>query len=656
MDVMIRPLKMQPFELASDEPLSAYLSRLAASRGVRLWDFRIHGGILARYNKKPRYYERVSAVTRIDPAVIKRHDLVKNGGTFSVFGMTFDVNDIWAKSARVCPCCIREDIEHGSGRVEARPRLRFGWMLRTLGRCAKHGIPLAVVGPDYDRISYGDLAGTLALHRGAREKDLDVGNDEAAPAGSSILASDVYFQRRIASAAAGDVSDSRVGAVGDGRTGDPGFALAGQPGAALPEIAADTNGPIDLRMLDEMPVPAALLLTEVIGGMELFGDGYSRRGASGEDRQAAVIAGYEVTCRGHDGLREFLSKRDASHWRASRRGHFKNLYGRLQELLSSRTEDEGYHSVIRFVSEHAYSNHSLGPEDAFLGLSLPRRLHSIRTAEMEYGIHRITLRSILDSAGLLPAGSTHHGDGRVVIASETLEKLIYDWRERLPAEEAKARFGVSGAALEEIVRHGLVAEKDRDNRRRSRLSRSSYVEFCGRLDRLPRALPRAGMRNLREMTKVASRSYAEIIGLILDGTIASAVVDERKVGEFGFDSIYVDPLEVKIAIRASSPPGITFQCAERMLGTTTRTVRRLAAAGLLKTVVADNPLHRTPQTYILPAGLEDFRRTYISLFEYASGRGQIALVKKRLAEDGIVPAFEETGSATFYRRKDLPGP
>ena len=73
----------------------------------------------------------------LDRGVRGRHGCVKIGGTFNTYDMTFDDNDIWAKSARVCPRCIREDIERGTGRVEARPRLRFGWMLRTLGRCTR---------------------------------------------------------------------------------------------------------------------------------------------------------------------------------------------------------------------------------------------------------------------------------------------------------------------------------------------------------------------------------------------------------------------------------------------------------------------------------------------------------------------------------------
>ncbi|NKB94737.1 hypothetical protein HED48_01150 [Ochrobactrum intermedium] len=313
-----------------------------------------------------------------------------------------------------------------------------------------------------------------------------------------------------------------------------------------------------------MPVPAALLLTEVIGGMELFGDRYWRSAATGDDRQAAVIAGFKLTRRGHDGLREFLVRRDEIHWRASRRGHFKNLYGRLQELLSSRIGVKGYEDVIRFVAEHAHSNHTLGPEDAFLGTNLPRRLHSIRTAEVAHGIHRITLRSILDSAGLLPAGSTQQSDGRVVIAAEIFDKLIGDWRERLPAEHAKTRFGISGAALQELVRQGLVAENESLGSGSRRLNKASYLDFIERLDRLPRATPDAGMRNLQDMTRIVSRSYGEIVALILEGTITKAVVhvgvgsvsqdgEASQTDHFGFDTIFVDPLEVKQAFHVARP-------------------------------------------------------------------------------------------------------
>lgn len=636
---------MHLIEIGNDEPLSGYLSRLAALRGVRLWDFRLHGGILTRYDSKPRYYKHVSAVTGLDTALLKRHDFVKVGGTFNTFDMTFDVNDIWAKSARACPCCIREDIAQGTGRVEARPRLRFGWMLRTLGRCAVHGVPLVEIGPGYDRFSMGDFSGTLARYRGVwaavggtedefrTSADRDVDTNGA----STRRASDAYFQNRIAATAAKRANGAR--------SGDHALPLSPSAVEALQDD--------DLRMLDDMPVPAGLLLTEVVGGMELFGERYRRSEASDEDRQAAVAGGYEVTRRGYAGLTQFLSALDQVHWRVQRRGRFKKLYGTLQEMLSSRVGLEGYEKVTRFIVEHAYTHHALGPEDTFLGLGLPRRLHSIRTAEVAHGIHRITLRRILDAAGLLPSGAGGLGDGRVLVDAGALERLIADWRDRLPFEEAKARLGVSAAALETMVSRGLLL-RDEDPGRRGNISRNSFEELTRLLERLPLGVPGPGMRRLTEMVKMGRRTYGEVVGLIIDGTIKSVIRDARHNGTFRFDSIFVDPAEVKGASPISAPPGITIQLAERELGTTRTTVEQLVASGILKSVSAENPATGKRQTFVVPSGLEDFRATYISLFDYSKGRDQIGNVKKKLTAAGIMPAFEKAGAATFYRRDALP--
>jgi hypothetical protein len=627
---------MQTIEIAKLEPLSGYLSRLAASRGVRLWDFRIHCGIQARYKKKPRYYEHVSNVTGIDPESLKRHDLVKVGGTFNAFDMTFDVNDIWAKSARACLCCIREDIEHGTGRKEARPWLRFGWMLRTLGRCPIHEVPLVQIGPDYDSVSYGDFVGTLAshqqawkieVHREDSDKSNTLGNADAGIVDARVQ-SDAYFHDRIVATA------------------------AGSPAAYSDNKELRTVEPP--QMLDRMPVTAALLVTEVIGGMELFGDDYSRGTATGEERQAAVSAGYQITSRGYVGLSEFLGKRDQIHWKGTRRGNIRGLYGRFQEFLLSRVDVEAYDNLRRFVAEHAYSHHTLGPKDTFIGLNLPRRLHSIRTAEVTHGIHRFTLRSILDAAGLLPQGANGQTDGRIIIAADVFDKLISDWKERLPAEEAKARFNISGNALKGIILQGLIVEIDDDPRRRSRIGRPSFKKFEHFLNSLPAGIPDKGMRSLTDMTRKVGRSYGEIVNLMKERKITKIIRVADPEETWGFENIFVDPLEIKEAFEVAVPPGITLQYAERTIRTSTKTVKRLVASGLLKTVSARNPSKRKLQTYVLPSDLEEFQRTYISLFEYSTGRCHPVLMKKRLTSSEIHPAFEEEGAATFYRRDELP--
>jgi len=631
---------VQKLEIASDEPLPGYLSRLANLRGVRLWDFRIHMGIRSR-RATTRYYETISAMTGIDPAVLKRHDLVRIGGTFNVLDMTFDVNDIWTKSARACPCCIHEDVELGTGREEARPRLRFRWMLRTLGRCAVHGVPLVQIGPDYDRFSIGDFNGVLGRNRdkwNLGSAGIDCEAHRVDPFGATPRRTpDVYFHDRIAATASHD-----------------GVGASNQD-----QVHLRTSGPADtpesnyLRMLDDMPVEAGLLLTEVVGGMELFGDRYRRSDATDEERQAAVVAGYGFTGRGYVGLSQFLKKRDQSHWRVQRRGSFKQLYGTLQETLSSRVESTGFEKVTSFVAEHAYANHALGPEDIFLGYSLPRRLHSIRTAEVAHDIHRVTLRRMLKSAGLLPPGAGRLGDGRVVVEAEALESLIAGWQDRLPTEEAKARLGISGAALKAIVESGLLL-KDDDPNRQSNISRKSFEELTSFLERLPLGTPCRGMKRLTEMVKMGRRTYGDVIGLIIDGTIKNVIRDIHRDEPVRFDSIFVDPVEVKAASPRLSPPGITLQLAEAQLGTTRKTVEQLVASGLLESITTENPATGKSQTFILPDKLEEFQRTHISLFVYAKGRGQIGDVKKRLAAAGIMPAFEKAGVATFYRMDSLP--
>lgn len=577
----------------------------------------------------------------IDPETLKRHDFSKIGGTFNVFDMTFDVNDIWSTSARGCPCCLMGDIKLGTGRMEARPRLRFGWMLRTLGRCAVHGVPLIVIGPEYDKFSMGDFNGVLAENRDVwmldRHPQLDCQNDGDDRSGvSSGRPSDVYFQGRIATT----VSDSDVNV----RSGDQ-IRICTAETAALPE----GDG---LQMLDDMPVHTGLLLTEVVGGMELFGDRYRRSEATEEERQAAVVAGFEFTGRGYVGLSHFLEKRDEKLWQVQRRGSFRQLYGTLQELLASRIGTAGYEKVTRFVAEHAYAHHALGPDDTFLGFSLPRRLHSIRTAEITHGIHRITLRRMLKSVGLLPPGAGKLGDSRVVVEAGTLDQLIESWHERLPTEEAKARLGISGPALEAIVRSGVLLE-DSDPNRQNKVSRQSFEELISFLEKLPLGAPGPGMKRLTDMAKMGRRTYGDIIGLIINGTVKNVTRNALRDEPLRFDSIFVDPLEVKAASPVLSRPGLTLQLAKRQLGTTGKAIQQLVVSGHLESVTAKSSLTDRCQVFIVPSSLDEFQANHISLFDYSKGRGQIAEVKKWLAAAGIMPVFEKPGVATFYRKDSL---
>ncbi|PZM16694.1 hypothetical protein [Rhizobium tubonense] len=65
-------------------------------------------------------------------------------------------------------------------------------------------------------------------------------------------------------------------------------------------------------------------------------------------------------------------------------------------------------------------------------------------------------------------------------------------------------------------------------------------------------------------------------------------------------------------------------------------------------------MHRRKQRYISQAALEQFKTDYVTLRNYAIGRGNIARVKEALTALGITPVFEEPGAAAIYRVGDVP--
>ncbi len=607
---------MKSFPIRRMEPLPAFISRLACSHGTDLWDFRNFLGINPRRQRKEAIYKRLSSMTGCREDVLAHHDFIKVGGSDRIFGVVVHKQDIFAKAARTCAHCIREDVAQGSGRMEARPYLRFPWMLRCLGVCPTHGTPLRVIGPDYHRYIYGDFSKQIARH-GA---DVELAADEEL----NVVCSATRFFDDVFARAAERVSGAEQG--------------------------LETHASIDL--LRDIPPPASLLVTEIVGGMVNHGNNYRRYRVTDEERQEAVRAGFAITSKGYEGLRSFLRTHDLVLGGYVRSGHFKNLYGSLQDFLRYRIKDPCFGPVVDFVASHAVETHPLGPEDDFLGFQGSRKLHSIRTAEVTYHVHRNTIRKMLDTAGLLPAGSGARSDGRVLIDANTMHGLIETWRARIPVEHAKSRLGISAPALARIVDSGLM---DMTNEERQKgLSRKTVEAFMQKLSDAEIGCPSVGMKPMLHVARKTGLSYAKIIGMIFSGEIKSIAVSAQSGAVFGFKNIYLDPVEISAASpKGAEPPGMSLDVAERVIGATFQTTKRLVQERLLESFKGQNPATGRLQTYIRPEAIMMFQARYVSLREYSMGRGNIAQVKRRLDELRVLPILRGSGIATIYRRTDL---
>jgi hypothetical protein len=172
------------------------------------------------------------------------------------------------------------------------------------------------------------------------------------------------------------------------------------------------------------------------------------------------------------------------------------------------------------------------------------------------------------------------------------------------------------------------------------------------LDRLlagakPVKAAKAGQVNIPEAARLAFCMSEEVVRLILDGKLARKW---RLRGERGYMSVLVDVEEVRALVRGPDHGGFTAVALKDRMQMHDGTVRRLMAAGHLKTVTVVNPINRCP-TVIVPAEeIERFEREFVSLFALARQQGRHHMaVKKELEAAGIEPAFDpKKVGATFY--------
>jgi len=142
--------------------------------------------------------------------------------------------------------------------------------------------------------------------------------------------------------------------------------------------------------------------------------------------------------------------------------------------------------------------------------------------------------------------------------------------------------------------------------------------------------------------------------MIFSGEIKSIAVSAQSGAVFGFKNIYLDPVEISAASpKGAEPPGMSLDVAERVIGATFQTTKRLVQERLLESFKGQNPATGRLQTYIRPEAIMMFQARYVSLREYSMGRGNIAQVKRRLDELRVLPILRGSGIATIYRRTDL---
>ncbi|WFU49177.1 TniQ family protein [Sinorhizobium terangae] len=596
------------------ETLPAFASRVACSRAVKMKDFLRHIGSSQWGRGTAALSIRLATFTKVDADVLEKHAVRRISRKWQVFGNALPPRDLWRRSPRFCSLCLCEDYDLGNGRPSGRPYFRASWLHPLLEVCTKHSVGLDVLDIDYASYGCHDFSNAI------KDNWSVVQALAAKPASREVSASDVYFSRRLN----GEVPASKA-------------------------------------WLDDFSFGFALRVTEAVGEALLDRQNASRRLRPQSDRAEAIRRGYTVTSKGTCGLRTFLEERDESYRSSAKKGKAFQLYGALYHFLNRNLDSPEAISVIEFVRRHAVSAHPIGPENAFLGFDGQRQLHSIRSASLTYGLHRKTVRKVLSEAGHLPASSSSTLDQRTVLAADIVDSLLSKWLDAVPMEEMKRLLGITANAIRQLLDSGLLSTLEYGPHHASRpvFSRKNVHELINSIER--HAMPNAPAEDhvsLVEACAVIGRGYAALVKMILDGDI-SIWIDEK--GEHTtFKNIFVCKDQVRSATRALRTDTATtgllnLRMVEKLLRTTTKTVRALVDTGLLPSVASVHSFSGAPQRFVEQRALRSFQETFITLHDYRNhlGRGQMQQVKNDIRAKGILPVLDGDAISTVYRRSDL---
>lgn len=530
---------------------------------------------------------------------------------FSLRGQTLVRDALSRKTLRVCPHCIRTDLEQRSEPLAVRPHGRTAWLVGPIRTCPEHGVGLVAVSVDDHPQRVHDFSALVQ------------------PAISNIgQIADAAPRRR------SSTFEHYLLARCEGRDGD-----------RAPFLSA-------------LPFYAAAKTCEVIGAIATLGIRFRTDRLSDAEWHEAGAAGFEIASAGEDGIRAFLSRLQDRVRSAKGDWGPRLVFGRLYEWLAHESEDAAYEPLRDIIRRHVIETMPVGPgNDVFGHEVMVRRLHSIRSASLEMGAHPKRLRKLLHAAGHVSSASLELSDSWVMFDAQAMHEFLERVSEAMTLGEAAEYLNVprphdrllfEAGFLVPFVRGGKGILKDHAFARRDL---DAFLERL--LAHAPTVAPRDGaLVPIPSAAKRASCSAVEIVRLILDRNLTRV---RRRADVPGYMSVVVDADEVKPFVHGQANGSLSLREVEQRLGTATRVVKALIEHGYLPSRVETNPVNRCPRQVVKQDDLDAFMGRYVTLHVAAKERGiHFRRLISALADAGIRPAFDpRIVCATFYERRSI---
>ncbi|RWQ48997.1 hypothetical protein [Mesorhizobium sp.] len=397
-------------------------------------------------------------------------------------------------------------------------------------------------------------------------------------------------------------------------------------------------------------VSAVVRLCEVLGATEVFGTNSSPRGLTDEQAAKSALVGFEMIGEGPTGLTRLLERRLAASSRPKATiGIMTLLGGSIADVLSHRGNRTTDFAVFREELKK-FANSHLARTAINLNLQPnPQRRQSIAEAAAHSGASSNAIRRSLVQLNIF---DEVEANAEICVEIGSMRAAIKKATRPLTVAKVMALLGLTRNELDVVAAKGLLGDALRAGKLDRNFSAQAVHHVLDVLELIPvSTVPEMDSLQIKPAAKEIGTSFAEIIRLLMDRSVASA----RRAGTAnGFSSIFVSPPEIRSLLFGSRSPGVSVRQTRKVLETTTEVVKALIVTGYLK-ARSDERSRSGVKIQIPQDRLNEFKEQMISLYALSKIRDQpMKRIAGDLHEQRIMPAItnQECG-ATFYRKSEV---
>lgn len=404
--------------------------------------------------------------------------------------------------------------------------------------------------------------------------------------------------------------------------------------------------------LDMLGFSAAARACEIFGAVAEFGTTPNLKTLTEADWARAGATGFDILRHGIPKTREFLLALQRREELTGGSGP-QHAYGRLFQWLAN-TDDVDLVPIKDMVREHIVETMPVGAGDEIFGIKVTqRRLHSLRSAAVQHGVHPKTAAKLLQRAGIAPHEMQGLTDNQVLLPAGPVDALMTKAARAVPRRGLHDYLNISRVHLDHLLNAAyikpIVEADDLDALFDPQDLDAFLTELHGNAEVVTH--PTSDQLPVIKAVKRACCAISEVQLLLVTGALDWVGMLR---GGRGYNSILLSLNEVKAKTALPAVNGITVQTITNDFGISERAVKRLIQIGLLPIVTATNPKNRCPVQIVPNDDYRRFKHDYVSLRDLSRESGIWPRhIHPELASKGIhpVPELRELGAYVFLREQ-----